>query len=476
MKTITSINSRQVKRVVAKTTITLFVIGLIILIVLTLPVSTAHAQQAETVQSDAAQQQDGDPVTELVDGNSEFAFDLYAALRENEGNLFYSPYSISTAFGMVYAGAGGNTEQQIADTMHFTLPQEELHPAFNALNQTLSSSTVTEDDVPFTLTVANSLWPQVDYAFQQSFMDTMSENYADSLQEVDYSTEATREEARLSINEWISDNTAGKFEELLKPGILKPETRLAIVNAIYFNAEWVKEFDEASARSFVRLDESTVTVPMMSKRDDLGYTNGKDYQAVALPYKGERGQMIVILPDEGQFAEVEERLSTEFLQQMLEQLRVQDMFINFPKFDFEADIDLRRLLPEMCMTDAFLEGAADFTRMTQEEPLVLTDALHKASITVNERGTEAVGVTVVMPGVTSVPELYMAIDRPFIFLIHDKQTGSVLFMGRISDPTAAGAPIDSKDPSTIDCSKGFQRASSRQVSVFVPIVDSYISR
>jgi serpin B len=236
-------------------------------------------------------------LTEAVAGNMAFAFGLYQAIRSEKGNLFYSPYSISLALAMAYAGARGETEKQMTDTLHFTLPQVALHPAFNALDLKLTQPGQTAEG--FQLRVANSLWGQKDYTFTPTFLDVLAENYGAGLKLVDFKGDPAREQARLAINAWVSDHTEDKIKELLAKGILTQDTRLVLANAIYFKAEWEKHFYDTRDDVFTQLDGTTVIVPIMSNRIYAPYVDGEGYQAVEIPYKGNRMRMVILLPDEG---------------------------------------------------------------------------------------------------------------------------------------------------------------------------------
>jgi len=253
---------------------------------------------------------------ELVAGSSAFAFDLYRTLATEDGNLFYSPYSISLALAMTYAGARGETEQEMADTLHFTLPQDRLHPAFNGLDLELASrgqGTQGTDEEGFRLNIANAIWGQEDFTFLEEFLDVLAGNYGAGLRLVDFEREA--EEARVTINDWVSDETEGKIKDLIPPGVIDDLTRLVLTNAIYFNAAWLNPFQEQLTEDgpFHTLDGRDVQAPMMSQLASFGYAQGEGYQAVELPYDGEELSMEVLLPDAGEFDSFEGRLGGDFL-------------------------------------------------------------------------------------------------------------------------------------------------------------------
>ena len=288
-------------------------------------------------------------MTTLVGGNSGFAFDLYQELRETDGNLFYSPYSLSLALAMTYAGARGETEQQMADVLHFDLPQERLHPAFNSLDTELSNrgkDVTGKDKDSFRLKIVNALWGQKDYTFLDDFLGTLAENYGAGLRIVDFIK--TPEESRITINNWVSDQTEGRIKDLIPQGqgIINKLTRLVLTNTIYFNAKWEYPFLEESYTKngpFHLLDGSEVTVPMMrSEVESFGYAEGDGYQAVELPYEGSEFSMIVLLPQSGQFEILEESLDTRLVDTIVEGLDMAKVQLMMPRFKFESDFLLKK--------------------------------------------------------------------------------------------------------------------------------------
>jgi len=377
----------------------------------------------------------------LVEGNSAFAFDLYQRLAEEQEdeNLFYSPYSISLALAMTYAGARGETEEQMADTLHYTLPQDRLHPAFNALDQTLTSrgeGAEGKDEKGFRLNIANALWGQKDYTFRQAFLDTLARNYGAGLRLLDFAS--TPEDSRITINEWVSEKTEGKIEELLERGTIGPMTRLVLTNAIYFNAAWADPFQEAATQdgTFHLLDGGEVTVPMMRQTASYGYTAGGAYEAVELPYDGHELSMVILLPEQGGFEAFEESLDAEHMAAIVEELQHQQVQLAMPKFEFESGFSLNDALKAMGMSNAF-SGAADFSGMTGDKSLYISDVVHKAFVSVDEEGTEAAAATAVAMVESAAPSepVQVTVDRPFIFAIRDIETGAILFVGRVVDPS-----------------------------------------
>ena len=379
-------------------------------------------------------------LTTLVSGNSAFAFDLYQALREEDGNLFYSPYSISMALAMTYAGARGETAQQMSDTLHFVLSQDCLHPAFNSLDIELSrrgEGAEGKDDEGFRLNVVNAIWGQKDYQFLTTFLDVLAENYGAGLRLLDFVN--TPEESRITINNWVSDQTEGRIEDLIPQGLIDALTRLVLTNAIYFNAAWQYPFNEDMTEDgpFYLLDGGEVIVPMMSQTESFAYTEGDGYQAVELPYDGSELSMVILLPQTGQFEAFEGSLDAQQVDGIIGRLEPRQVALTMPKFEFESGFGLKEALAAMGMPVAFSEGA-DFSGITGNRDLFIADVIHKAFVSVDEAGTEAAAATAVVMPIAIPPEepVEVTVERPFIFLIRDIETGTILFVGRIVDPSA----------------------------------------
>jgi len=379
-------------------------------------------------------------LTALVDGNSAFAFDLYQSLSEQGGNLFYSPYSISAALAMTYAGARGDTERQIADALHFVLSQDRLHPAFNALDLELASrgeGAEGKDEKGFRLNIVNAIWGQEDYKFLAEFLDVLAENYGAGLRLLDFVN--APEESRITINDWVSDHTEGRIEDLIPQGVIDALTRLVLTNAIYFNAAWLNPFNEdmTADDTFHLLDGGEVIVPMMSQTESFGYAEGDGYQAVELPYDGSELSMVIMLPQAGQFGAFEGSLNADLVDTIMKDLEYRQVALTMPKFEFESDFSLVNTLAAMGMPVAF-STAADFSGMTGTRDLFIAEILHKAFVSVDEAGTEAAAATAVVMKLTATPEepVGVAVDRPFVFLIRDVETDAILFVGRVVNPGA----------------------------------------
>ena len=391
----------------------------------------------------------------MAAGNNAFALDLYHALRQEKGgNLLYSPYSLSLTLAMAYAGAGGETAEQMADTLNFTLPQPDLPPAFNRLNAGMRSR-LCADDAP-ELNIANALWGKAGYQFRAEFQDTLAESYGAELRQLDFETYPR--EAAAAINDWVERETRGKISQIYPADhfarLIDPENvRLILTNAIYFKGQWQKGFDENETEDadFHLPDGSRVSVPLMYQRNDFRYSEGADYQAVELPYQGGNGDlaMVIVLPADGGFADFEEALDAARVKSLLDPPYTREVILEMPRFRLESDFELRDTLREMGMPNAFIPGVADFSGIADRaqegeagDGIFTSSVAHKAFIEVNEKGTEAAAVTS-WSGcnawgacATSVepPPVEMTIDRPFIFFLWDKGAGAILFIGRVLDP------------------------------------------
>jgi len=421
-------------------------IAVLVIAVLMVPliasIQVPQPAAAELLQSDKERITSPDVASgeqgSLVDGNSGLAFDLYQALKGEEGNLFYSPYSISVALAMTYAGARGDTAEEMAATLQFILEQDRLHPAFNWLDAELASrgeGAQGKDGEGFRLNIVNAIWGQKDYEFLADFLDVLAENYGAGLRILDFINET--EKSRVTINDWVSDQTEDRIKDLIPQGAIDALTRLVLTNAIYFNAAWAYPFDEDVTADglFYLLDGGQVTVPVMKQTESFGYTDGAGYQAVELLYDGDELSMVILLPEAGQFQAFEEGLGTDKVSDIISGLQLTEVALTMPRFEFESEFSLVDVLIEMGMPTAF-SGAADFSGMTGNPDLAISDVLHKAFVSVDEAGTEAAAATAVVMEETAMPDppVEVTLDRPFIFLIRDIETGAVLFVGRVLDP------------------------------------------
>jgi len=371
----------------------------------------------------------------LVEGNTAFAVDLYSKLREEEGNLFFSPYSISTALAMTYAGARGNTEKQMAQVLHFTLPQCRLHPAFASMEAALKAI---QEKGDVELRVANALWPQEDYVFLKAFLELTEKYYGSAITPLDYKT--AHEAARRTINAWVEEKTNGKIKDLIPEGVLDALTRLVLTNAIYFKGNWATQFDKKLTEDapFHLLLGESVETPLMHQKQTCGYGEFEGLQVLELPYVGEALSMVVLLPKKVDgLAELEDRLTAENLEKWTTRLRKEKVSIFLPKFTMTSQFQLQDTLASMGMPDAF-NMSADFSGMDGTKNLFISAVIHKAFVAVDEEGTEAAAATGVVIRLKAAPRpapVFRA-DHPFVFIIRDNVSGSILFLGRVVDPTA----------------------------------------
>lgn len=384
------------------------------------------------VQEITASEQD---IKDVAEGNTTFALDLYRQLAANEGNLIFSPYSISQALAMTYAGASGATATEMANVLHFTLEVEKFHPAFNSLDLTLKQQTLQDGKAFFEFNVANALWGQHGYSFKPLFLNTVSANYGGGLKEVDF---AQAENARATINRWVENQTNNKIKDLIPQNVLDESTRLVLTNAVYFKAPWAIQFDAANTHNapFFKLDGTSIDVPMMKLRQSYNAADTDTYQAVEVPYKGFNYSMVIFMPKEDKFAEFEQTLDSGALAKYLNELQSGTVILSMPKFKVESSLGLKDSLIKLGMNVPF-SSDADFSAMTGNKELLISDVLQKAFIDVNEEGTEAAAATSVIVGKTSLEmeePLTITLDHPFIYLIKDRQTNSILFMGRVVLP------------------------------------------
>lgn len=365
----------------------------------------------------------------IADDNNAFATELYAQLRKTDGNLFYSPYSISTALAMTYAGARGETAAEMARVLHYRLEGDKLHEAFAAQIKELNGG---GKDRGYALSVANALWGQNGYALVPAFTELVKKHYDGGMTLVDFM--GATEEARKTINSWVEKKTNDKIKELLKPGILTEDTRLVLTNAIYFKGDWAVKFDKkrTAKAPFALIDGTKADVDLMHMTADFRYASDASAQVLAMPYKGKELTMIVMLPKDLKAFEAD--LTSKVIDGWVKKLHEDEVHVWLPKFKMTSEFSLGETLSTMGMPTAFTPNA-DLTGMNPSGKLYIQAVVHKAFVEVNEEGTEAAAATAVAVGEESVREenLFRA-DRPFLFAIRHEKTGAILFMGRVADP------------------------------------------
>lgn len=373
----------------------------------------------------------------LIAGNTEFAFDLFQTLWNPEDNLFFSPYSISLCLVMMYGGARGTTEEQMASALHFMLSQERLHIAFNALDLELAGRgerlAVTEDE-KLQLHLANSLWVEGEYKLLESYRKFLAMNYGAAAEPLDFAN--SPEVSRQTINKLVSQETEKKIKELLPEGSITSSTRLVLTNAITFNATWKHRFNEEFTYNepFYLFDDRQVTVPMMHQITPFAYAATSSVQAVELPYIGDEFSMVILLPAPGQLKTFVKLLTSDRVISILGHLSKEMVQVYMPRFEFRSSFRLSSALKDLGMTDAFILGQADFTGMTKSRDLFLDDVYHQSIVSVDENGTFAAAGTAADIPMPIVPTVEL--NRPFIFLIRHIETNTILFIGQVMDPSA----------------------------------------
>ena len=385
----------------------------------------------------------------IAEGNNRFAFGLYEKLQDQKGNLFFSPYSISTALAMACAGAGGETAGQMGQVLGFAgAPKatgcsgadaaphkKEIHEAFGQIIKDLNARGAKG---AYELVVANALWGQKGHEFLEDFLELVKTNYDGKLQELDFAADS--EGARKTINAWVEQKTRDKIKELIKQGSLGPMTRLVLTNAIYFKGNGARQFkpEMTIQEPFTLLSGKKVDVPMMRQDDErFGYAENEVCRILEMPYVDDELSMVVLLPKRVDGVKVlAEELTSENVAKWLGKLRKREVKVFFPKFKMTSEFGLSDVLSSMGMADAFSPNKADFSGMTGNRDLFISAVLHKAYVDVNEEGTEAAAATGVVMKLTSVGPAVPVFraDHPFIFLIRDKVSGSILFIGRVMDP------------------------------------------
>lgn len=371
---------------------------------------------------------------QVVAANNQFAFDVYAQLGRQPGNLFFSPYSLSTALAMTLAGAKGETAAEMAKTLHLTLPAEELDPAVQALIRRINGEGTGRS---FELAVANALWGQSGLSYENDFLKRLERYYGAGLKQVDFS--ADPEQARRTINAWVEQQTRDKIQELLTSGAIDRQTELVLTNAIYFKGRWRTAFSKAQTQDddFFVAPDTKSRVPFMHHRARFPYAEGPAFQALELPYVGDELSLVVLLPKEREGLAKFERDVAASVAALKFGLREVDVAL--PRFKMTSGFELKNTLSALGMPLAFT-GSADFSGMNGRGGLAISAVFHKAFVDVNEEGTEAAAATgVVMKRAAAKlvdsPVVFRA-DHPFVFAIREVKTGCILFLGRVANPKA----------------------------------------
>ncbi len=379
----------------------------------------------------------GQGINTTVEGNSKFAFELYKKLKEEKQNenLFFSPFSISSALAMTYAGSKEETQLEISKTLSFSLDQNKIHSDFNSL---LEKLTYSKDSTQ--LCIANSLWAQKDYLFLEDYFNLLKTKYNAGLENVDFIDTAEREKTRIKINEWVESKTNDKIKEILKRDIMLNEnSRLVLVNAIYFLGKWNTPFNKEQTQKniFYSTLNTKIESFFMNKTLSLKYFEDETLQTIEIPYKENKFSMIIILPKSNSAIEnIEKTISYDKYLQILNTMNNEMVELSIPKFKTTCELILKNTLKNLGMTISFSDFA-DFSGITGRKDLKIGDVIHKAFIDVNEEGTEAAAATVVTFDYKSAhitPVKIFKADHPFMFIIKETETGSILFMGKVINP------------------------------------------
>jgi serpin B len=385
------------------------------------------------------------PAQQAASAGNQFAADVFAQVAKTEGNLCISPYSISSALQMTTAGAAGNTAAQMLAVLHWTQPAGDLPAASNALTAAIVGQTDSEktpDRLPegyAQISIANALFGQKGYPYQQSFLDVLSRQYAAPLQDVDFQKQPA--EACHLINRWAAEKTHDRIQNAVPASAIAAATRLVLVDAIYFKAAWENEFKKSATQDqpFYLHGKDAVNVPLMQQSESFPYMDSDTMQAVELPYTGDFSLVVLLPKNRDGLAELEKSLTAGWLDDCMKQLAPRMVRLQLPKFKIEGQFELSGLLTGLGMGDAFDPQKADFSSMSSSK-FCIDQVIHKTFIDLNEAGTEAAAVTAVtmrmtamFPGHRVEPVVFTA-DHPFVFVLRHRGSGAILFMGRMADP------------------------------------------
>ncbi len=379
----------------------------------------------------------------IVQNNNQFALELYSEISLKPGNIILSPFSISSALAMTYAGARSETEKQMSNVMHFAMNQDLFHNDYRQLSDNIEQL---DNEKGIEINIANSLWAQKNYSFLDKFLKLTKKYYSAGLQFVDFVKET--EKSRKLINQWVEKETKQKIKDLLLPGTIDQSTVLVLTNAIYFYGIWENKFDTKNTyKSFFYKDDKTkVETSFMKQSDKFNYYEDNTLQALELPYSNNSLSMVIMLPAlpltpsqrevEQTYESInkfEKLLTYEMYNNIISGFRKRKVNVSVPKFKITSQFDLEEKLSQMGMPDAF-SSSADFSGMTGKKDLHIDKVVHKAFIEVNEEGTEAAAATAVIMTKSAAIAVTFKADHPYVFIIKDNNTESILFIGRVAEP------------------------------------------
>jgi serpin B len=373
----------------------------------------------------------------VVEANNQFALDLYQKYRSKEGNLMFSPYSISSALAMTYEGAKGQTAEEMQRVLHLPGDSVVRRSEYSGIYDWLNKA-----NKPYKLSTANALWAQKDYPFESDFFGIVEKYYGGKVTNLDFRSDT--ENSRKTINKWVEDKTYERIQDLIPEGFLTPTTRLVLTNALYFNASWLSQFEagETDDQDFKTASGTSVKARMMHMTAYYNYSETGALQILEKPYLGDDISMLIILPKNNNIGSLENAISTANLAGWKKNMKLEYVKLSLPKYKYENKYFMAKDLKEMGMPTAF-SRQADFSRMSEAEELYIDDVIHQTFIEVSETGTEAAAATAVVmrptgasPGIRipPIPKIFNA-DHPFIFVIQERESGNILFMGRVTDPS-----------------------------------------
>ena len=391
----------------------------------------SYAVAESKLSRDTAPAVDEGSLRRLAEANNAFALSLLrASAQHSDRNILFSPYSISEILAICYAGAAGETKREMAEALHFRLPDEKLHAAFDALDLHLNYR-----DANYTLDTANALWAQKGFSFSQPYLDRIKKNYGANIKLLDFTD---GEASRRIINRWIEAKTRQKIKNLIPPRTLSASTRLLLTNTLYFQAQWERPFAERNTQTdlFYTEADKTVEVPFMMRTDSYRYAETEACQAVEIPYLDRRSSMVILLPKESGYDDLLSQIDTLY-PEVISAMHAATVTLRMPKFSYTATLSgLKQYLQQAGMQRAFAPDLADFSGMSDSAALYISDIMHKAYIDLDEKGTEAAAATAVILSVTGLPSEVkeMKIDRPFLCFIRDLKSGQILFAGAVKIP------------------------------------------
>jgi len=406
-----------------KIVITAIILVLIAIVVMIIPKEDMAGTQDLTLSENP-----------IIQGNTAFAVDLYGQIKNQTGNLCFSPYGISTAMAMTYAGAKEQTEQEMAKTMHFTLPQKELHAAFGDMEKSIQGL----ERSGITITVANSLWCKNGYSINPDYTDLLKRDYNAMVSLLDFNNPSA---SAKTINSWFSDRTKGMIESIIDSNEIDQNTRAILGNAIYFKGQWVNKFDKNATRNgrfYTAGMDSFVEVPMMFTSAKCKLVYNDNFSFLQLPYAGNKLSMILLMPVYyGSLSDLEEQFTADNVKlwfEKLNQTEKKSIKVTIPRLKITCHFALDKTLAQMGMPSLFDSKNANLSGISDKNDLFVSSATHQAVLEINEEGTTAAAAIRVNHMAKSMPSSFIA-DHPFLYLIVDNRNGNILFCGRIIDPT-----------------------------------------